>query len=132
MRRRIMVCVSGFAILTMAVMCTSWYAMRPVHRINQDTVEEIKEGMTVKEVEAIFGVPAGDYTTRPVLIFPLGAPPYRPWFYKNPAKSWDSNEASILIHFNDAGRVEDAFVCPVLNWDESWWDKIRRWLRLPP
>jgi hypothetical protein len=42
--------------------------------------------MTLSEVKSVFGVPPGDYTTRPITYLCLPSPGYRPWFYKNEAK----------------------------------------------
>ena len=37
----------------------------PKHNINLASLEKIENGMTLADVEAILGVPSGDYTTGP-------------------------------------------------------------------
>jgi hypothetical protein len=98
------------------------------HHINDDAIKQIREGMTAKEVEPLLGVPPGDYPTKPDDYLCLPAPPYRPWRYKHDAKIWASDEAKVRIHFDDFDRMEGVFQ----DWrfqKESFWDKIRRWLK---
>jgi hypothetical protein len=129
MKRRFVVCIVGFAVLMTGVMTAHWFATRPVHRINESTVKQIKEGMTLAEVETILGVPAGDYSTRKVLFLGPGTPPYRGWFYINPPQIWTSNEASVLVHFED-DCVVAVFERDKFELDETWLTKLRRWARL--
>jgi hypothetical protein len=69
MRRRFVLCLAAFLFLALATFVSLWFATRPVHRVNLVNAQKIEKGMELEEVEAILGVPAGDYSTRPVWYF---------------------------------------------------------------
>jgi hypothetical protein len=46
--------------------------LTPRHRIGYENYQKIKIGMALAEVEALLGVPAGDYSTRPVVFYRVG------------------------------------------------------------
>lgn len=56
-------CLPRFALLALLVFVTFFYPLLAptAHRIDQAHFDLIKGGMTKAEVEAIFGVPAGEY-----------------------------------------------------------------------
>ena len=63
-RKKKLVCFAIVAALIPAV----YFFMRPSvpkHNINPASLEKIENGMTLADVEAILGVPSGDYTTGP-------------------------------------------------------------------
>ncbi len=57
-RKKVMLLV---AVGVVAVAVTGYLLLRPASPINPRAYARIKEGMTQKEVEAVFGLPAGDY-----------------------------------------------------------------------
>jgi hypothetical protein len=119
MRRRFSLGVTALVVLAFGILLTLWFATRPAHRINEHNIQQLKQGMTRAEVEAIFGVPPGDYSTRPVEIrFDLDPP----------CETWPSNNARVQIHFDDNGRYDGQAAYMVFQ--EDWWTKLRRWVQL--
>jgi len=54
--------------ITAGLVLAVYFVMRPSvpkHNINPASLEKIENGMTLADVEAILGVPSGDYTTGP-------------------------------------------------------------------
>ncbi|HMF15961.1 MAG TPA: hypothetical protein VKE98_02090 [Gemmataceae bacterium] len=89
--------------------------LTPRHRINRESLEKIQVGMTLEEVEAILGVPPGDYATKEIGI------------------AWVGEEGAIHVMLNPEGRVS------YLAWLEPWreligevtfLDKLRGWFGL--
>jgi hypothetical protein len=126
MNRRLGFCLGAFLCVAAAIFVSLWFATRPTHRIRESAIEEIKQGMTVAEVEAIFGVPAGDYSTRPV--FPLYM--ISSLLSSAEEKTWTSNEASICVRFDDNQQVMSATAGYIIVLEESWWARLGRWLGL--
>jgi hypothetical protein len=61
--RRLLIGVLAAALLLGGLLLA---LLRPLHcPVSRAACEQVKEGMTQAEVEAILGVPAGDYRTRP-------------------------------------------------------------------
>jgi outer membrane protein assembly factor BamE (lipoprotein component of BamABCDE complex) len=111
----------------------------PKHRINEHNIAAIDFGMSEKEVEEIFGVPAGDYSTKD-----------EHWLYiqektrikdglirihvdilaKDPdGKFWKGDESSVWLRFDEAGKVADIWSSwEGPNADQSFLAKLRRWL----
>ena len=91
------------------------------HRINDESFKKIAIGMTLEEVEAVFGAPA---TVSVGAFGGLGILPQpRIW-------SSDYHNQKYLIYFDDEGRVRGTGVRVVYELDESWLEKFRRWLGL--
>jgi len=102
-----------------------WHAL-PGHRITRVGYKQITAGMTQSEVEAILGVPPGDYAggkaRHPTLELPPGegSPLWR-------REDWRSNEASIAVFFDPDGVV----VNKVGTWwasEASWSDRVLQWM----
>jgi hypothetical protein len=109
----------------------------PQHQITADNIEAIKKGMTEDEVEAILGVPAGDYSSgqfgghffenekNPDSDVVTGLELVK----KRGGKIWAGNETSVWIHFDDSGRVTEKWChFHAIPTSESFLDKLRRWL----
>jgi hypothetical protein len=94
----------------------------PKHNINGASFEKIKQGMTLAEVEAILGGPAGDYTTRPTISECDGR--------LGPGdKEWVSDDAAISVWFDPKGGILDASVSPVFRRNDlTWLERLRTWL----
>jgi hypothetical protein len=89
--------------------------LTPRHRINRESLEKIQVGMTLEEVEAILGVPPGDYATKECGI------------------AWVGDEGAIHVMLTPEGRVS------YKGWVEPWreligevtlLDKLRGWFGL--
>ncbi len=86
---------------------------------SQDDAKQISIGMTRSEVEAILGVPAGDYTTGPCDEPPLGSRAFI-------RDKWFSDTGAIIVLFNDRERVVTVEFWPMRR--ESFIDRWYRWL----
>src|SRR5436309_3337545 len=60
MSRRIFISVTIVATIALAIFLGGW-VMQPRPRIDQETFDKIKVGMTGREVEELIGAPPGDY-----------------------------------------------------------------------
>jgi hypothetical protein len=100
----------------------------PRHRINRDSFERIRDGMTEKEVESILGRPAGDYSSGCTFVFDAYHGPPDKWVWRQP-KRWTGDNGSISIYFDD-GKVEKTRFQPVFVMPETPLQKFRRWLKL--
>jgi len=129
MGRRFTICLAALIVLTMGSIGALWFATRPTHRINETTVEQIKIGMTLVEVESILGVREGDYSTHNVAV--VVDLTRTTELYKNPPKSWWTNELVMDVNFDDNGRVEGVLKRQAFVFERhpSWWTKFRRWSR---
>jgi hypothetical protein len=97
------------------------------HRINRESFEKLQVGMSVAEVEAILGVPAGDYATG--LYVEVGL---RKSFsiHDTLASRWVGDDGVIRVWLNEGGKVLSC------RWDNIWLAndeetivcKFRRWL----
>jgi hypothetical protein len=84
----------------------TWWLGKPRPDINRANFERIKKGMTLREVEAIIGAPAGDYTTEPTSIVDDG-------WYVSGDKEWVDDEGAISVWFDPQGRIRDMSFVPV-------------------
>jgi hypothetical protein len=106
-----------------------WRAFAPPPpRINLDSFARIQPGMTQAEVEAILGVPPGDYAAAGSVRPTLGVNPN-----ELPAgarrEDWWAEEAAVAVWFGQDGRVVNATAA---SWttDSPWLERVRRWLGL--
>jgi hypothetical protein len=111
--------------------------LAPTHRINRESYDFLRGGMTEEEVEEILGVPAGNYNTVHVSEFPClsGLQLPKPkvcgqitavtvW------KEWKGNDAIVEIGFDSGGKLIFGFYRPVFRPDESFLEKLHRWFSL--
>jgi hypothetical protein len=134
-KRRILLLVI-FAAMGIAVVAL-WLRLAPEPasaRINFYTVLRIRTGMTRSDVEAIFHVPAGEYSSvedSNMKIEPVGSAKRAGLKWE----SWGGDTAILFVHFGPDGTVDDwearmrpAPPKPALD---DWLDAIRyKWLRL--
>jgi hypothetical protein len=70
----------------------------PHHHINRDSFEKIRRGMTQAQVEAILGVPPGDYSFG-AKIAPQGR--QRPLPIGVREEEWWADEEGVVVAFNE-------------------------------
>jgi hypothetical protein len=100
----------------------------PRHRINQESYERIKEGMTLEEVEAILGGPPGNYTRGRYGMLPYLALPLKP--LPRVLHEWLGEEAAIYVWFDLEGRARETGLQKVLGvkGEPSLLDRLRHLL----
>src|SRR5262245_22093203 len=119
------------------------YLTAPRHRITWDSHEKIQKGMTLDEVEAILGVPPGDYGPAKPRDFHILPDFTRYKFIRDrlsnaseigpaetPIETWSATDIAITVVFEDdnAASVWTGFV---LREKAGFLDKLCGWLRLP-
>jgi len=134
-------------LVCLAVMLLAGYATlrltAPNHRITRKNLKAIEFGMAEREVEEIFGVPAGDYSAK------KGGSVGYEWYVKEKtavkkggncipvtflardprAKFWTADETSAWIRFDEAGKVIEIWSSsPGASVGQSFLAKLRRWL----
>jgi hypothetical protein len=77
------------------------------HRVTLDAAERVCAGMTQREVEDIFGVPPGDYSSQPGTVHPEGLPKRPPDLRR---EDWTADEGGTVVYFDEDGRVVDRIV----------------------
>jgi len=97
-----------------------WWSLTGVSGISRGSVWRIKAGMTHKEVDAIIGVPCGDYrSNKPGASsdgFLEGVEQIREWY---------ADSGIISVHFDAQGRVIERSYLP---YSESFFDRLYQWL----
>jgi hypothetical protein len=111
----------------------------PRTAVTPENAEKIQPGMTLAEVEAILGRPAGDDAGPGVCVGagrcgdPMDAraaarhgpdPAGGVW------QSWLSDQAHVALRFDARGRVDETRWFPALETRERFTDRLRRWLGL--
>jgi hypothetical protein len=96
----------------------------PKHNINLASIEKIKAGMTLAEVEEILGVPPGDYTTTPTTSLSDG------WMGPGD-KEWAGDDGVISVWFDPQGRILAANLAPVSpRTGLTWFERLQMWFGL--
>jgi hypothetical protein len=112
----------------LVVLVTSGFALlllRSASPISQAGCDRIENGMSASEVESIFGGPEGNYHERQVDINIPDAP--QPGLVR---KIWIGNDGAAFVYFDQGDEVRHVHFAPALNRNESFFEKIRRWLNL--
>jgi hypothetical protein len=128
-RKRLLLIIAAMV----AVLAAGSVALRlaaPRHRITLENTRTIQRGMTEKEIEEILGVRAGDYSsTKPggTFLYHQQAVTGMELVRMRGGKFWASDETSVWLRFDDAGRVAEVF-CGSYYEQDSLLDKIRDWL----
>jgi len=133
MKRRTMLRSLGLAILILVAIATYLFCAGPRHHIDAASYERIKTGMSLEEVEAILGVPEGDYST---LGLTQKSEINLSWLAIGQGRDimlgrtetcqWSSNFAAIRVDFKD-GHVRHA---RFVKLTPSFWATVRRWTRM--
>jgi hypothetical protein len=120
MRRRMLISVSILAVLAIGVFALGWL-LQPKPRIDQETLDKTKVGMTRSEVESIIGAPPGNYG--------VGEGTIEFWSGRRPLqhqehKVWLGQKHAIRVWFDAEGKVyERDFVVVYREYDSSF-DRI--------
>jgi hypothetical protein len=121
MRRRRWLLVGLVAVALLGCGLFVW-VVYPKHRINRDSFEQIRSGMTEAEVEAVLGAAAGDYRTTPTLEY----------FSTRlmPDRQWSCNECRVGVWLNPDGKVRKKEYLELVPRPTSLLDRFRHLLRL--
>ena len=131
MRRKLLVVatvVVACAVLVLLLVVTRRSAEVKNH-ISHDGFEQIAKGMARQEVEALLGVPPGDYVTEPVhFVRPVGArliedlkmPPAGP----ETEVTWQGNGGRIVVWFDEQDKVARRVYFPAA-WELSFIQRLR-------
>ena len=106
-------------------------AARHQPRISIDSYNQIQEGMSQAEVEAILGGPPGDYSSRKWagetrVGFPGGILSIGP-LDNDRAKNWSGEELTITLWFDPAGRVIGRSASPEVVHRATLKGRLYRW-----
>jgi hypothetical protein len=129
--------VIGLLAVLLAGYLLVWITGPPRHRIHEQTFAELQVGMTERQIETIFGVPAGDYRARDAYLPRCATGRRRKDAYfgflgslgqVTAWKEWKGDEAFISLGFDAQGQaVVSVFQRPIESM-ESFPAKVRRWL----
>jgi hypothetical protein len=94
------------------------------HHINPYTATKLRLGMTQSKVEALFGVPPGDYSSEPrsdqVQARGDGQPELR-------REDWASDEGGAVVYFRPDGKVADFTLWIAPGGKMTGRERIRKW-----
>jgi hypothetical protein len=110
-RRRLLIICSGLLVVVAVVILAALVPRSRPPAVSRQQCEQLKEGMTRQEVEAVIGGPPGDYTTREYMPLPLGIRYCQ-------HEQWVGDEGMIFVYFDQAGRVRDAVHVDIWLYEE--------------
>jgi hypothetical protein len=96
-RRWLLLSVAFLAMVGVVGYLALWLSS-PRPRINGESIKLIKVGMTQEEVEAILGVPPGNYSSGPICFFPPGGLTPR-------TELWIGEESAVHVSFDASRKV---------------------------
>jgi hypothetical protein len=108
-RRRVVIGLVMLALAGAAIYALVPRGPRPC----RETFEQVQEGMTYDEVCATVGGPPDDYAPGLRRISPTGTLVY------GGARAWWSEDARLLVYYDESGRVEYREVCEVICLPDS-------------
>jgi len=127
MTRRGILLLALLAVFVLATVAGRRWLAPPPHQINRESYEQIRAGMTLAEVEALLGVPPGEYHGSQT-----GIPHPIPTGDKGPDyQCWTSDAGLILVWCEEAphARVVTKKFCDVAHREWTTRDILRMWLR---
>lgn len=136
MRRRLLLKTGLVALLGVAAFVGYLWWTIPSSGINRTSANRIREGKSLHEVEAIIGLPAGDYRTKEfslrttaVAQITVADELVRVVKARNGLRieEWLSDEGAIVVAVD---REEQVFRSVWVSFSDSFLDKVRAWLRL--
>jgi hypothetical protein len=95
------------------------------HRITPYTVLKVRLGMTRQDVQAIFRVPPGDYSSKPDPERPPAPASRRPGLQR---EEWTGEGTGTFVFFGPDGRVADWQAWVTNPPKPTWLDRIEGWL----
>jgi hypothetical protein len=123
MSRRVYLLGVGLALVALALALTDW-ALTPGTGPTEANARRIRPGMTLEEVEALLGGPAG-------LEYPLvewsGRTPKR-WQVERWGREWTGTAGRVVVSFGRDDRVEDSEFCPASPAPPGFLTRLRAWL----
>jgi hypothetical protein len=125
MRKRLRVVTGLSAALGVSAFVVVWLVL-PRDRISESNCEQIREGMTLPEVEAVLGGPAGAYTSDGK-DWSMGMLKGGLRQIGHTVQAWVGDDGGIRIHFDRAERVAAAQWCPRRV---TFFARVRAWVRL--
>ena len=129
MKRRVLLFGLSFAALALAASALAVLSLTPRPRVTAESIRAVEAGLTRQQVESVFAVPPGDYTTpgarRRTPVDPNGRD-----FAWHAQADWLTDHASVRVYFDAQDRV--LFTSSVVRADppETFWDRVRRRLGL--
>jgi hypothetical protein len=116
-----------FSLAAVAGLVVAGWLIWPRTEITRENAAKIKEGMTLAEVEAIFGGPARSESDLPDNFindaFVMGG------VHPFTEKRWASPGRVVIVHFDDSCRVM-RYNTADFDVDRSLLDIVRRWFRI--
>jgi hypothetical protein len=123
MRKRFLIAGSGLVVVVLGL---SLFWLWPDDRIHPASCERIHEGMTLAEVEAILGGPAGVYT-RDGKDWSMGMLGNGVSRINDERLVWVGNSGGIRVDFDEEGQVH---VTQGVPRQQNFWNRMRSWLSL--
>jgi hypothetical protein len=122
MRKRLRLLLVGIALVLLGGLLTLWLAV-PKHRVNWDSYATVEIGMTRDQVDAVFGVPPGDYSNGE------GAT-LLPDDWGDGCERWVCDDWMFYIDFDERNRVREKSHSRRVQFKMSFLGKVRHWLGL--
>jgi hypothetical protein len=123
MRKRFLIAGTGLVIVAVGL---SLFWLWPNERVSPASCERIHEGMSLPEVEAILGGPAGVYTSDGN-DWSMGMLDGGTRHINHRRLVWVGNNSGIRVDFDEEGQVA------VKQWvprQQSIWNRMRAWIGL--
>ena len=125
MKRRRLLLLMGLVTTAATMGCLALWLTSLRHRINEESVKLIQEGMTQADVQAVFGVPPGDYSNGGIPIYSRDSD----WLEPVDRKEWIGDAVAVEVFFDSAGKVLHVYQNQVAQFpDESLPTRVRHWL----
>jgi hypothetical protein len=134
-RRRFLICLVLLVGLAVVSLTMVMWLTAPKGNINANSFKAINGEMTEEQVEALLGVPPGDYRTvehvgRGQITLASCVPTYDDEQKPKTSREWQGNEGSITVTFDQYGRaMSKAYMVPGQR-PPDWLARLRRWLGL--
>jgi hypothetical protein len=104
-RYRIVICLSILSLLTAGVFFGGWL-LQPKPRVDFETYQQIRIGMTLRDVEAIIGAPPGDYGVGKGVLLDFGLDTAPGEIDTRVRKDWLLGDQGISIWLDEMGTVQ--------------------------
>lgn len=131
MSRKLVFAILGWLLLVLLTARVGYLFFSEKPRLDSETFEKIRRGMSEKELIALIGCRPGDYGARPI------ADIAHEDFFQAPrafAKTlwWRTTDKGIVVWLDADGRVLSKLSQVVFRREESFFDAFRRSIGIPP